>query len=380
MAGIYRHLPFCRRKCGYCAFHSRPLPDAATLADYLAALEEELELRRPLLAEARVDTLYFGGGTPSLVAPERIAALIDRCRANVREFADDGEITLEANPETLDADKLAGYRAVGVNRLSLGAQTFDEDALAFLERGHRPEQVRAAVDMARAAGIMNINVDVIVGLPEPHAACWENDLRQALALNPQHLSVYLLSVEQGTRLHEQARTGTFTPLDDERQADIFLDVHEFLTSAGFAHYEVSNYARPGCASRHNSATWRGEAYLGVGAGAHSFWPQEGRDTRWANLAEPGDYRQRLRWGEEPVEFMEEITPPMRRRERLMLALRTAAGVDPREFAPHVSALTAALETMRARDYFTYENDRYRPTPAGMLLADGLAVELWEILE
>jgi oxygen-independent coproporphyrinogen-3 oxidase len=245
IAGVYIHVPFCEAKCGYCAFNSRPLADRGVLDRYLAALDAELNRWRTLLADAALRTIYFGGGTPSLVAPSRVAALIGSIRGELRNPDDLVEITLEANPATLTADNLRGFRAAGVNRLSIGVQSFDHGALDFLECSYRADRVPEIMALAREAGFANIGLDLIVGLPEPYHDVYRADLEQALALSPEHLSVYLLTVEEPSRLHERVRAGELKKLDDERQADIFLECHERLTQAGYEHYEVSNYARPG---------------------------------------------------------------------------------------------------------------------------------------
>ncbi len=377
--GLYFHVPFCRGKCGYCAFNSRPLRDEAELARYADALVRELAAHRERLAGAWITTVYFGGGTPALLPPDRVAALLAQARAMAGGVANDVEVTLEANPDTLDDRALAGFRAAGVNRISLGVQSFDAAALAFLERRHRPDQAAQAVGAARRAGFDNLSLDLIAGLPAPHAETYRADLAAALALAPEHLSVYLLAAEKPSRLHDAVQAGRITLPDADRQADVYLDIDRALTAAGYAHYEVSNYARPGREARHNAAYWAGVPYLGLGAGAHSYGLRDGRPARWANAGDPDDYVRRMEAGTSPVDFAEEVTPAMARRERLMLALRTAAGIDVSQFGAAAPALADALSRHAAEGRFTRDGSRFRPTPAGLLVADGIAAELWDAL-
>lgn len=350
------------------------------LDDYLAALPVEIRRSESILRAARLRTIYFGGGTPSLADPDKIGDLITRLRNTTDPTATDVEITLEANPETLTPERLDAYRHAGVNRLSLGAQSFDEKALAFLERRHRPAQVVAACRAAREAGIANLNLDLIVGLPAPHYQCLHDDLDQALALAPEHLSVYLLTAESPARLHAQVRQGRVTLPTEEEQADVFLTCHEKLTEADYEHYEVSNYARPGFRSRHNSDCWAGRPYLGLGAGAHSYVEQEGRWWRWGNVAEPEEYAERLRDGQPPIAFREEITPHVARRERLMLQLRTESGIAPADFGGHETALLKAMRSLARKGWYWWEDKRFRPTPTGMLVADAVTADLWDVLD
>jgi oxygen-independent coproporphyrinogen-3 oxidase len=380
IAGVYIHVPFCEAKCGYCAFNSRPLADRGVLDRYLAALDAELNRWRTLLADAALRTIYFGGGTPSLVAPSRVAALIGSIRGELRNPDDLVEITLEANPATLTADNLRGFRAAGVNRLSIGVQSFDHGALDFLECSYRADRVPEIMALAREAGFANIGLDLIVGLPEPYHDVYRADLEQALALSPEHLSVYLLTVEEPSRLHERVRAGELKKLDDERQADIFLECHERLTQAGYEHYEVSNYARPGYRSRHNSLYWSGELYWGLGAGAHSYLQRAGRLFRRGNVADPNRYVQAIEQGREPADFTEWLTPSMIAREKIMLALRTGDGLAPADFGDLAERIFGALSKHTRDGRFTWDGHRFRPTPTGFLLADAIAAELWEAYE
>lgn len=378
IAGIYLHVPFCRAKCGYCAFNSVPLPDEATLSRYADCLERELLRRAPLLAAGHPQTIYFGGGTPSLLPPERIAALIERIKSLVAPDASPAEITLEANPATLTEKNLAGFRRAGVDRLSIGAQTFDPAALLFLQTTFRAGHVERAFDQARQAGFDNISLDLIVGLPEPYTDVYRKDLQRLLDLGPEHISVYQLTFESPSCLAQKRDSGEISPLNDDRQADIFLDCHKRLTAAGYRHYEVSNYAVPGRQSRHNSLYWTGESYLGLGAGAHSLLQENGLPVRRANAEEPDVYRCLLETDRDPCNHTETLLPAVAAREKVMLALRTSEGLAPRDFDQAQKPLGNKLQAHLQAGHFTWDGERFRPTPAGLLLADAIALELWDL--
>jgi oxygen-independent coproporphyrinogen-3 oxidase len=378
IAGVYVHVPYCLAKCGYCAFNSRPLPDAATLERYQQAVSAEFARGENLLAGGGVRTVYFGGGTPSLADPAWIGGLIADIAAHSAPLE---EITVEANPAALDADRLAGLRGAGVDRLSIGVQSFDPAALAFMECSYRVEHVEGIFAAARRAGFANVGLDLIVGLPEPYAETWRGDLERALALAPEHLSVYLLTVEAPSRLFERVRVGAVKPLPPDRQADIFLACHDRLAAAGYEHYEVSNYARPGRRSQHNSRYWQGAYYWGLGAGAHSYLRQAGRPVRRANLAHPERYMRAVAAADPAgaIDFVERLTPSTVAREKIMLELRTAEGLAPADFGDLAEDLLIALSRHAREGRYVWDGRRYRPTPAGLLVADGVAVELWDAL-
>ncbi len=286
---LYLHIPFCRHRCSYCDFNTyTSLGDLReTYADGLASEIREVggDARRP------AQTVFFGGGTPSLLS----AAALGRILAAVRDaFALDpaAEITLEANPGTVDADGLAALRALGVNRLSLGAQSAVPAELALLEREHDFAAVEEAVRLSRAAGIDNLNLDLIYGLPGQTLASWERSLRAALALEPEHLSLYCLIVEPGTPMQRWVQTGRVALPDEDLAADQYALARELLASAGFEHYEISNWARPGRACRHNLVYWRNHAYLGLGAGAHGH----ADGVRYWVVRQPRVYLRRLAAG------------------------------------------------------------------------------------
>lgn len=271
--GVYIHWPFCQSKCPYCDFNSH-VREAVDQARWRAALLRELVELAQRVPERRVDSVFFGGGTPSLMPPETVAAVIEAIRG-LWPTAPDLEITLEANPGSADAERFAGYRAAGVNRVSLGVQALDDAALRFLGRRHSVAEALAAVDLARRT-FPRFSFDLIYARPGQSAVAWERELTQALAEGPEHLSLYQLTIEENTVFHGAWRRGELQTLGDEPAADLFEATQELMAEAGLPAYEISNHAKPGAACRHNLIYWRYQDYLGVGPGAHSRIMQDGR--------------------------------------------------------------------------------------------------------
>ena len=320
---LYIHVPFCGRRCSYCDF-AIAVRREAPAAEFIDAVLREWDVRRqhPAWGDSpRVASVYFGGGTPSRLRPSAIARLIERIASD--QPLDNGvEITLEANPEDVSPTSAAGWRAAGVNRLSLGAQSFDDQALAWMHRTHGATAVPAAVESARAAGFDNVSLDLIFALPAALERDWDRDLAQALALAPEHLSLYGLTTEPQTPLARWTERGLVRAADDERYAAEYLAAHAALTAAGYEHYEVSNAARPGRRSRHNSGYWNGAAYVGLGPSAHSCAAGE----RWWNVRQWSAYQRAVMSGTDWVAGRESPDPEGGRLEILYLGLRTAEGV------------------------------------------------------
>jgi len=314
-----------------------------------------------------LDTLYVGGGTPSLLGPSAMSGLA-RVLGPERLGDPDLEWTAEANPESLTPDVAGAWRDAGVNRLSLGAQTFHAPSLRWMGRMHGPEGAAAAVRVARAAGFTNLSVDLIFGLPAHLGRDWSEDLAGALALDAPHVSLYGLSVEPGTPLGRAVREGREKPVDEEQYRDEFLHAAETLVRAGYEHYEVSNFARPGFASRHNTAYWTEAPYLGLGNGAHSYAPPV---RRW-NLRDWNDYSTVAREGRTPEEGREVLDAGALRLERIWLGLRTSAGLPLEGLGELPLRLIADWER---EGWAVREGASVRLTPAGWLLLDVLAVEL-----
>ncbi len=370
---VYVHAPFCARRCVYCDF-AVEVRHRGDLEGWLAALAGELSFlatEGPILLAERLHTLYVGGGTPSLLGPEAmvgLSAVLDPDRLSDPEL----EWTAEANPESFTREVADAWRKAGVNRLSLGAQSFHGPALQWMGRLHGPEGVGDAVRIARDAGFDNISVDLMFGLPKHLDRSWALDLERALELEPRHVSLYGLTVEAATPLGRAVHQGREKRVDEERYRDEYLQAAEVLTSAGYLHYEVSNFARPGGASRHNAVYWTGDPYLGLGNGAHSYADPV---RRW-NHRDWESYSGAIRRGESPEASRETIDEDARRLEGVWLSLRTERGLSVAELPPRAAELTERWKKARLA---VTDADRIRLTAEGWLVLDGLAVELDDCL-
>jgi oxygen-independent coproporphyrinogen-3 oxidase len=324
-ASLYLHIPFCHTRCHYCDFNTYagllPLREP-----YVQALLKEIVLagdmaRLPSGQTRCAPTLFFGGGTPSLLHAEQVARLLAGCR---RSFAvdEDAEITLEANPGTLDLPHLQELRAAGINRLSLGAQSFDAGLLQTLGRIHSPQEISQAVQMARQAGFRSLNLDFMFGLPDQTMRHWQQTLEQALRLSPEHLSLYSLIIEEGTPFFTWTREGRITPGDEDLCADMYEHARERLQAEGYEQYEISNWARAGHQCRHNLTYWWNLPYIGLGAGAHSFFA----GTRFSATCEPHEYIRQLARGQRPLAESEEVSRQQEMTETAFLGLRMLAGL------------------------------------------------------
>lgn len=377
-AALYVHAPFCRGKCRYCAFFSQPSgqggPAPQALGRYLDALAAEAEALAARFGPVDAQSLFFGGGTPSLLgaeALERILALLRRRFA----LAPDAEISLEANPDSAAPELLRRLRELGVNRLSLGVQSLDDAQLRALGRPHDAAQALDAFAAARGAGFDNIGLDLIFGLPGQGVAHWLDTLRRAVALGPEHLSCYGLTVEPGTPLAHDAATLAALP-DDEAQAEMFLRGSELLRAAGYEHYEVSNFALPGRRCRHNLDGWRGGDVLGLGPAAVSTFSQCAAPVRWANPADLDAWAELVLSGNAATAAREALTPELRGREALMLALRTAEGLDLDEYAARHgrdprTERAGLLAQLERQGLARLTGARLALTPAGFLLSNSV---------
>jgi len=319
-AGLYVHIPFCLTRCGYCDFNTYAGLDHLSNR-YVEALHREAELWATEWQDATFVSLFLGGGTPTTLQHEALIDLLNHLRSTFR-FEPDAEITSEANPDTVDEPYLARIRTGGVARLSMGVQSFDPMVLEALERIHSPESARKAFAAARRAGFEDVNLDLIFGANGESIDSWKRTLEQAIALAPEHLSCYALTIEPATPLGRKVAAGLTPPPDPDLQADMYDVACELLSEASFEHYEVSNWARPGHRCRHNLGYWEGRPYLGLGAGAHSY--RDGR--RWWNVRPPQQYLAMVTAGGRPVGGEETLTDGERKTERLLLGLRTAAGI------------------------------------------------------
>ncbi len=367
MNHLYIHVPFCLRRCSYCDFAVTATQEAPVDA-WLEATQTELALalRDEGWTEPVLETVYVGGGTPSLLGPGTMARLRASLERHAR-VAPDAEWTAEANPETFTRELALGWRDAGVTRVSLGAQTFHEPALRWMGRVHGPHGPGRAVEAARAAGIEDVSLDLIFGLPERLGRDWGADLDRLLALEPTHVSLYGLTAESATPLGRWVREGREAMPEEESYEAEYLLAADRLAGAGFEHYEVSNFALPGRRSRHNSAYWNGRSYLGLGAGAHSYRPP----YRWWNERDWAAYLQRVEGGERPEIGRETVTGEAARLERAWLGLRTREGVPLAEW-PGTDAL---VEAWRREGWARPDPGWLRLTPRGWMLLDRLAVEL-----
>jgi len=369
--GFYLHVPFCVQRCHYCSFNTAPL-EAGQMDPYLRALHGELDLLGALdwARDVTLATVFLGGGTPSLLEPEALAAVLDHLRARWR-LAPAAEITVECNPESVTRQKLEGYRAAGVNRLSLGVQSLDDSILPRLGRLHDARGARAAFEAAREAGCANLSVDLMYGLPGLDLDGWTRAVDTVLDWGPDHLSAYGLTLDAGSLWGAAGIEGL--PAEQE-QIDQYWRLAHAAAAHGLEHYEISNYARPRFRSRHNQIYWHAAEYMAAGPGACGFL---GR-VRYANVKATPRYCEALADGALPIASAEQLTPRQRLAERLILGLRTADGVPTAWLEPRLDGerdLRRRIETWRARALLVDTGDRIRLTEAGFLLSDALFVEL-----
>ena len=360
---VYLHVPFCARRCAYCDF-SIAVRRVVPVDDYLDGVRRELALRWGA-APWGTETLYLGGGTPSRLGGDGVRRLFDVLAERI-QLLPGAEVTLEANPEDVTPEALAAWRDAGVNRLSLGGQSFDDGVLRWMHRGHDAAAIVRAVEQARDAGFAHVSFDLIFALPPALARDWTSDLERAIALAPSHLSLYGLTVEPGTPLGRWRDRGEAGDVPEEQYESEFLEAHARLTAAGFAHYEVSNFAGSGGRARHNGAYWRGVPYAGLGPSAHEF---DGATRRW-NVAPYAAWLHRLREGADPVEGAELLTTENRTAETVYLGLRTSDGlklVGDAERARVVRWVEAGWASL--------VDDHLTLTAAGWLRLDALAADL-----
>ena len=370
--GAYLHIPFCTQRCGYCSFNTAPDSPGA-VERFLPALLGEIDLvaRAPWAGGVDLRSVFLGGGTPSLLPEEAMAEILERLRLRFGVEAG-AEITVECNPESVSLERLAGYRRAGVTRISLGVQSLDDRILPTLDRLHSAAQAREAFDAARAAGFDDISVDLIYGLPSLDLPTWEATVKSVLGWQPDHLSAYALTLDEGSLWNSAGVTRL--PAEESVVAQ-YARVVELASDAGFEHYEVSNYARPGHRSTHNQIYWRAEEYLGLGPGACGFLG----DVRYGNVKPVERYGAMVAAGDAPVDTHETLTPRQRLAERLILGLRLGDGVPSAWIEERVALapvrLPATLEAWRERGLLAESDGRVRLTEAGFLLSDALFIEL-----
>ncbi len=375
---LYVHIPYCQAKCPYCDFNSYAATSWPEDA-YTDALLAELRQRsaEAPFAGARIATIFFGGGTPSLFQPATIGRLLDGIAATC-PLADDVEVTLEANPGTVERKRLAGFRQAGVKRLSFGIQSFQAALLTTLGRVHGPDDARAAIAAARAAGFDDLNLDLIFAVPGESRADWEADVAEVLRWAPEHVSAYNLTYEAGTPFHTLRARGALRPLDDEDELWMYQHVRAALAAAGYEHYEISNFARLGHQARHNQSYWRGVDYLGLGAGAHSYAHAPDWGRRWSNERIPERYVAAIGRGD-AVASTETLSFETAAAEFVFLGLRESDGIDPaafaRRFGRTLDEVHPEIAVYRADGFLEERGDRLALSERGLLLADSIFASL-----
>lgn len=362
--GLYLHIPFCRQRCHYCSFNTGPYRPLA-MTGFLSALLHEIDLigQAEWAGRASIGTVFFGGGTPSLLETDEMAAILDRLAKHF-SLLPTVEVTAECNPESLTREKAEGYRLAGVNRLSLGVQSLDADLLVRLGRLHSPDEARRAFDEARAAGFDNMSVDLMYGLPGLDLPLWEQTVGEILAWAPEHLSAYALTLDEGSRWAGEGVAGL---PDEETVTAQYWALARLARAAGYEHYEISNYARHGFRSRHNQVYWRCEEYLGLGPGACGFVG----DIRYENVKPVGRYCAMLEADTLPLGTYEVLTSLHRQAERRILGLRLSDGVP----LAWLEDVGPQIETWKSLGLLEVTDGRGRLTEAGFLLSDSLFVEL-----
>lgn len=352
MSGLYVHIPFCKSRCIYCGFYSTTL--SKLQGDYVAALRHELELRREYINEPW-RTIYIGGGTPSQLPPSLLEELF-----NAIDTQESVEVTMECNPDDITSSYADFIASLPINRISMGAQTFNDERLRFLHRRHNAVDVATAIDRLRHAGIGNISIDLMYGFPEETLDDWRNDIAHAVSLGCEHLSAYCLMYEEGTHLYNMLQHGKVKEADEETQRAMYYELKDSLAAAGYEHYEISNFARPGQKSLHNSGYWQQTPYMGIGAAAHSY----NRQSRQWNVADIATYIKSVNLGNVPAE-RETLDTNTRYNDTVMLSLRTSDGLD-----------LASLESNCGRILRKYcEQQAQQYIASGLLVAKGQVIKL-----
>ena len=367
-AGLYIHIPFCRSRCSYCDFatgiYERPLAER-----YVKALVKEIEAWDEV-SPRPVDTIYFGGGTPSLLSPAQVGAILETVQSRF-DVESGAEVTMEMNPGTVTPESVAEFRRLGINRASFGAQTFDDRELARLGRSHTTEDTTNTFQLLRDAGFDNVSFDLIAGLPGQTVSGWQYNLDRALALRPEHLSFYLLEVHEGTPLAEHIRKGIQPHPDDELAAEMYELMLERANASGYEHYEISNLCLPGYESRHNTKYWIGAPYYGFGCSAHSF---DGKDLRWSNERDVARYVELIEQQENPIVEQVKLTLDEVRAEAVFLGMRMMRGVSVKQYQRMFGVDLRTehrtdLERFRDAGLIEFDGDLLRLTSSGALLSN-----------
>jgi oxygen-independent coproporphyrinogen III oxidase len=369
MAGIYIHIPFCRQKCHYCNFFS--VATTRGREEFLEALLKEISVRKDYIVEEEVGTVYFGGGTPSLLTSEDLKRIFGALQSNYR-ISDDVEITLEANPDDISPEWVRNLKDTPVNRLSIGVQSFYDEDLHYLNRVHTAGQAASAIELARGAGYENLTIDLIYGIPGLSREKWRKNLETFFSLSIPHLSAYALTVETKTALHHLIEKKKMPGPDEMESVEHFRLLQKMTREHGFVHYEISNFSLPGRYSRHNSIYWLGGNYLGLGPSAHSF---NGRSRQW-NVSGLNEYIRQAGFPEK-ISEVEYLSPDQRYNEYVMTSLRTMWGCDPDHILnifgkERRDYFLKEAGQFVARNWLVFDNNAFYLTDEGKLFADGIA--------
>lgn len=376
MAGIYIHIPFCKQKCSYCDFHF-----STTFGPYrqrmIDALTTEIAERSYEFDGVSLETIYFGGGTPSLLTNQELLQIFSSLREHF-DISSVNEITLEANPDDITEESVSMWRAVGVNRLSIGLQSFREEDLKWMNRAHNVEEAQNAVQIAKNGGITNLTVDLIYGLPNLDEQIWMDHLKRVVSMEVQHVSAYCLTVEEKTALASMVERKKIVPASEELQSAHFDSMLNYLTEEGYEQYEISNFSKPGFESKHNTAYWQGKKYMGIGPSAHSF---NGSNRRW-NLSNNTIYMKGIE-GEGTYFEIEELSGKDLYNERILTGLRTRKGIDPLQLEQEFGLseeFHKLVEQYIQLGWMKSENESLILTAEGKLRADHIASELFKTEE
>lgn len=372
-AALYIHVPFCLKKCNYCDFYSEIIESTA-IENFLNACADEFEhyANHPVIAQSEFQTCYFGGGTPSLLSASQIGNLINKAQRQFY-FSNDLEFTIEANPETLCLSRLKEYKSAWINRLSLGIQSFSDVELKILGRIHNSKQAKKSIEWAFQAGFENINLDLMFAIPGQTMMEWIKNLEQAIRFRPQHLSIYCLTIEDGTQLERQILSGELKKITEETEREMYLWSINRMLEAGYQQYEISNFALPGFECKHNLNYWNGTPYLGIGPAAHSFWNYH---RQW-NVSNLKDYLNLLNNNRQPIAGQEQLSCDQKMLEYIYLSLRTSQGINIQKFEDQFNLsftqkfnnVLKRLMQHPDRELFQIEENRFKLNSNGFVLFD-----------
>ena len=372
--GLYIHIPYCIHKCGYCDFNSHPIKQDE-MNHYIDALVAEMKHYAKTYSNTNIiRTIFLGGGTPTTLTVYQLERILKEC---VSEFtvASDAEITIEANPATIDIEQLKSIRQTGYNRISIGVQSFDKAELKLLDRAHGPEEIHSTVDRARKAGFDNLSLDLMFAVPNQSLSSWESNLNKALEKNPEHLSTYNLTIEQGTAFSKLQSNGKLIMPDDDHQLELYKRTIERLTKKGFHHYEISNFARRGKECKHNITYWENKNTLGLGAGASSYM----NGTRFKNINLPAHYIRQVKDKKIAVEHSETLEPRQAMGETIMLGLRLLQGISIHQFEKRfqisfINLFRNIISALKEKELVIIEKDYLRLSQKGLFWADSVTLE------